>query len=106
MAFSSGEQGAVVSQTVVNEDNPDYNIEGGNDTEDRVYLMSLSEVMNKDFGFCEDDGTWSVSRRVKVSDYAHAMGAYVNDTDSDYVDNGYWWLRSPGSTDDAAGVEE
>lgn len=90
-AFSSGEQGAIVSQTVVNEDN--YNVEGGNDTTDKVYLLSFSEVMNPDYGFCEDCGIDSVSRRVKASDYAHARGAYVN---ANYAGNCDWWLRSPG----------
>ena len=98
-AFSSGEQGAVVAQTVVNEDNPDYNTEGGNDTTDKVYLLSLSEVMNPDYGFCEDYSTRSVSRRVKASDYAYARGAWVNAwvNADDYVGSCLWWLRSPGS---------
>lgn len=95
-AFSSREQGAIVSQTVVNEDNPYYNnAEGGNDTTDNVYLLSLSEVMNPDYGFCEDYDTYSVSRSVKTSDYAHARGA-ITYTISDSVSNCYWWLRSPG----------
>lgn len=97
MAFGSREQGAIVSQTVVNEDNPYHNVEGGSDTTDKVYLLSLSEVRNLDYGFCED-GTWSVSRRVKASDYAHARGAYA--------ENCTWWLRSPGCyTDFAAYVD-
>ncbi len=88
-AFGSGEQGAIVAQTVANEDNPYYNTVGGNDTRDKVYLLSLSEVMNPDYGFCEDYSTCSVSRRVKASDYAHARGAYAG--------NCWWWLRSPGN---------
>lgn len=94
-AFSSSEQGAIISQTVVNEDNPYYNTEGGNNTWDKVYLLSISEVMNPDYGFCEGYTTYSVSRRVKASDYAHAMGAYVGSS-SDYAGNCWWWLRSPG----------
>ncbi len=95
-AFSSSEQGAIISQTVVNEDNPYYNIEGGNNTWDKVYLLSISEVMNPDYGFCEDFSTYSVSRRVKASDYAHARGAYIS-TSSNYAGNCGWWLRSPGN---------
>lgn len=95
--FSSREQGAIVSQTVVNEDNPYYNTEGGNNTWDKVFLLSLSEVMNPNYGFCESYSTYSVSRRVKASDYAHARGAWVN-TSTDYAGNCWWWLRSPGST--------
>ena len=94
-AFSSDEQGAVVPQTVVNEDNPYYNIEGGNDTTDKVYLLSLSEVMNPDYGFCEDYNMNSMSWGVKASDYAYARGVMV-DTFTEYVGNCWWWLRSPG----------
>lgn len=97
MAFSSGEQRAVVPQTIINEDNPEYNTKGGNDTTDKVYLLSFSEAMNPDYGFCEKYSAYSVSRRVKASDYAHVRGAAVS-TDTDYAGNCKWWLRSPGST--------
>lgn len=100
-AFGSVEQGAVVEQTVVNEDNPLYNTEGGNDTRDKVYLLSFSEAMNPDYGFCEDYDTYSVSRGVKASDYAHARGAGVN-TDTNYAGNCFWCLRSPGHRTDYA----
>lgn len=92
-AFSSSEQGAIVSQTVVNEDNPYCNTESGNDTVDKVYLLSLSEVINPDYGFCEDNGTYSVSRRIKASDFAYARGVSAN-TSTEYAGNCCWWLRS------------
>ena len=95
-AFSSAEQGAVVEQNVVNDDNPEYGTEGGNNTNDKVYLLSTGETTNLAYGFCEDDGTYSVSRLLKTSDYAHARGAYIND-DNDYAGNCLWWLRSPGN---------
>ncbi len=96
-AFSSGEQAAIVAQDVVNEDNPNYNTEGGNDTRDNVYLLSIGEVTNSEYGFCENYSTHSVSRRVHASDYAHARGGWIN-TDSTYNGNSWWRLRSPGHT--------
>ena len=87
MAFSSGEQGAIAEQDVVNEDNPKYNTEGGNDTRDKVYLLSIGEATNPVYGFCENGGLYSVSRRIQASDYAHARGGDINS---------WWWLRSPG----------
>ena len=97
-AFSSSEQGAIVAQDVGNEDNPEYNTEGGNDTRDNVYLLSIGEATNPEYGFCEEYGTSSASRRVQASDYAHARGGYKG--------NGWWWLRSPGNnTDIAANVD-
>lgn len=94
-AFSDGEQGAIVERTVVNEDNPYYGTEGGNDTQDRVFLLSIGEATNPSYGFCENYSVDSVSRRMKTSDYAHARGAY-NSTSSEYAGNCWWWLRSPG----------
>lgn len=43
-AFSEEEQAVVVNTNVVNEDNPFYNAEGGNDTADKVWLLSLGET--------------------------------------------------------------
>ncbi|MBO5303891.1 MAG: Ig-like domain-containing protein [Lachnospiraceae bacterium] len=103
-AFSSSEQGAIVEQTVVNEDNPYWGREGGNSTRDKVYLLSIGELTDPNYGFCEKYQTQSASRRLKTSDYAHARGAWKN-TGIYYTDNCWWWLRSPGySTRDAAGV--
>lgn len=96
-AFSSSEQNAIVQQNVVNEDNPSYNTEGGNDTKDDVYLLSIGEVTNPEYGFCKNSGTYSASRWMQTSDYAHAMGAYTySDSSTGGNANCYWWLRSPG----------
>ncbi|MCI8489640.1 MAG: hypothetical protein HFJ04_05250 [Lachnospiraceae bacterium] len=96
-AFSSSEQGAIVRQNVVNEDNPYYGTEGGNDTSDNVFLLSIGEVLNPEYGFCEDYGN-SASRWMQASDYAHARGAYIYSSSSIGGNaNCWWWLRSPGS---------
>ena len=94
-AFNSSEQGAIVTQDVVNEDNPKYGTEGGNNTNDNIYLLSISEVTNETYGFCSYCRTYSMSRRVKVSDYANARGAW-RDISKPYEGNCWWWLRSPG----------
>ncbi len=94
MAFSSGEQSAVLEQTIVNENNPQYGTAGGNSTKDRIFLLSIGEAENPEYGFCESYSTYSLSRQLKASEYAHARGADTV-TSSDYA--GYfWWLRSPG----------
>lgn len=95
-AFSKAEQGAVVSQTVVNEDNPYYNTDGGNNTNDKVSLLSIGEVIDPSYGFCENYNTDSASRWVQDSDFAHAIGAHNNNTSGIYRGNCHWWLRSPG----------
>lgn len=94
-AFSSGEQEAIVAQEVVNEDNPYYGTEGGKDTRDNVYLLSIGEVTDPAYGFCRDSDTNSASRWIQASDYAHAMGVNI-DNNGAYRGNSLWWLRSPG----------
>ena len=98
-AFTSEEQDAVVSETVVNENNPKYGTEGGKNTNDKVCLLSIGDAADPSYGFCEDYNTHSVSRRMNSSDYAHARGAYKS---IDEYGDSSWWLRSPGSTADSA----
>ena len=43
-AFTSAEQKAINQVTVVNHDNPEYETEGGNDTKDKVFLLSIEEA--------------------------------------------------------------
>ena len=96
-AFSSREQEAIVTQNVINEDNSFYGTEGGNDTRDKIYLLSIDEVTNEEYGFCSDYNTSSMSRRVKMNDYVAArdiLGIFRNI--DEYGDNCWWWLRSPG----------
>lgn len=87
LAFSSRERGAVVEQTVINEDHGE--VDAGNDTRDNVYLLSIGEVTNPVYGFCENSDTSSESRMMRRSEYATARGA-----DSQCP----WWLRSPGNS--------
>ncbi len=103
-AFSSGEQSAINSTTVVNEDNPEYKTEGGNSTQDKVYLLSVGEVTNPAYGFTTSYSEKAKSRRVENSDYAKAQGAWTS-TSTENAGKGYWWLRSPGlNSSNASGV--
>lgn len=103
-AFSNSEQGAIMQQTVVNDNNPWNGTLGGNNTQDNVYLLSIAEVTNPKYGFCEDDDGNSPSRWMQPSDYAAVMGCGKGGP-NDYAENCYWWLRSPGKdTDQAANV--
>ncbi|MBQ2679287.1 MAG: hypothetical protein IJF98_03725 [Firmicutes bacterium] len=85
--FSSGEQAAIAITNVKNDDNPDYDTEGGNDTKDKIFLLSIAEVHNKEYFKNDNDST-----RVSVNtEYAENNGAYTEEG------AGYWWLRSPGN---------
>lgn len=94
-AFTEAEEAAIVPTTLTNADNQISGTEGGNDTSDKVFLLSLSDIRNADYGFVNDYNTFDEARRVKASTYARAMGAYTY-SGGDYDGNCNWWLRSPG----------
>ena len=65
MAFTSAEQAAIKNTTVVNEDNPYYGTEGGVNTTDKVYLLSIAEACNTAYGFNGEFRTVSETREAK-----------------------------------------
>jgi len=73
--FTGTEQDAIKDTSVTNDSNPDYGIAGGNNTTDKLFLLSLAEVRNTDYGF--------------GSDATRAASSW-------------WWLRSPGYYVDGA----
>lgn len=118
-AFSAEEQAAVVIADVVNEDNPFYGTEGGSDTADKVWLLSLGEV-EKYFGIpmtpesnpyydgnYRDGGEYAIycygqDSRVcaELTAYAAAKGAgtYLKEDAQYYLDNyGYDMSFAVGS---------
>ena len=95
-AFTSAEQVAIKNTTVVNEDNPYFGTEGGENTTDKVYLLSIAEASNTAYGFNGEFRTYSETRVAKNTAYAKECGARTS-TSTEYEGNGYWWLRSPGN---------
>ncbi len=92
-AFSQDEQARIQEVLVVNDDNPHYSTRGGEDTMDRVFLLSEAEVLEF---FPEQE-----QRTCQATEYAKAQGAYVDENNG----NSWWWLRSPGVRPvDACGV--
>lgn len=88
-AFSIEELTAIQSTHVSNADNEgaaDWSYDGGNDTEDKVFLLSYSEC-NKYFSSLSD---WYTN----PSEYAKSKGTYSS------MENEYcsWWLRSKGNS--------
>ena len=98
-AFSASERAAIADSPLENADNINYGTEGGNNTTDKIFLLSESDVWNTDtakaHGFVKDRETYDEARRCQSSAYAKAMGMWSN-TSTAYAGNGWWWLRSPG----------
>lgn len=96
-AFSEEEGAAIQTVTVTNEDSLVSGIEGGNDTQDKVYLLSLTEVIRSRYGFLPSIGE-SVERAAAGTKYAENNDIMDFDLDS------YWWLRTPGDSQTSAAV--
>ena len=81
-AFTVEEQKGILTSTLKNDDNPKYKTDGGNPTQDKVFLLSIAEAETL---FRSD-----ADRVAKNTAYAKAQGAY------DSSGAVWWWLRSPG----------
>lgn len=84
-AFSREEQNRLVVTMVTADKNPSWLTPQGNDTNDRVFLFSSSEVTQY---FASDN-----LRKCVPTAYAMAQGANTNDS------NCWWWLRTRGGGD-------
>ena len=97
-AFSEKEQKAIAETTVVNNDNPNHNTDGGNNTTDKIFLLSIAEANNGSY-FADD------SSRISTNTAYVADGGKIGGDMFSAGKGDWWWLRSPGSDDhSAAGV--
>ena len=97
-AFTSAEQAAIKNTTVVNDDNPYCGTEGGVDTIDKVYLLSIAEASNTAYGFNGEFGVRSETRVATNTAYVAGKDRGVEEESiSAAGEADYWWLRSPGN---------
>lgn len=89
VAFSASEKEAILTTTVVNEDN--LETEGGIDTQDKLFLLSISEARNENYGFPNRSEGYSNTLSAKNTEYVINKDVY-----NSYLNDGKWWLRSPG----------
>lgn len=92
-AFNEYEKQEIITANIVNDDNVEFGTDGGNNTEDNVFLLSIAE---------EARLIDAEIMKTEVTPYAKAKAegkepAWTND-------DGYcwWWLRSPGCRLDTA----
>lgn len=93
MAFSEKEKAMIPTVKVTADKNPVFDTNPGNDTQDRVFLLSSNEANQ----YFDSDG----ARGCQPTDYAVANGVPKY-----YNGNCYWWLRSPGNTKGVIAVVE
>ena len=95
--FSQIDQNRIIRTNVINNKNPWYDTDGGNNTDDYLFLLSLEEIVQY-FG---DSG--------QLSNRPDANASWINDNFNNnriaYYATGtpsFWWLRSPGDYGDGA----
>jgi hypothetical protein len=104
-AFSDAEKTAIKTTKLKNNDNPNYGTNGGNDTEDNVFLLSTEDMINTSYGFYSEydvddiaNVDKMISRRCAPTAYAIARTSLLSA--QYYTEEGkaacWWRLRSPG----------
>ena len=106
-AFTSAQKGAIKTTNIINENNFDYGTDGGNNTFDKVFLLSDSEIYHTNtatnYGFVKEYNIYDEARRSSCSTYAYAMG--TRKSIYKFYEGEVWWrLRSPGLHNDYATV--
>ncbi len=105
-AFSAKEQTAIAKTKVVNDDNDEYDpgsgnfTDGGNDTTDRIFLLSLKDISNRNYSQ-PYTYTWPSTNTAYV-----AAGGKLSKGMNDAGTDDWWWLRSPGSDQSRAAFIE
>ncbi len=71
-AFSKSEQDAIITTKVKTKNTYHYNTPGGNDTLDKVFLLSVDDIRNTKYGFCSSDYEEHsyIDEKNQVYDYA------------------------------------
>ena len=90
-AFTSGEQSILLDYESVAHENPKYNTDSGRDVTDTVTILSAEEATDPVSMYSDS------LRRSWVTPYSVKHGAYKNGDNQ-----GWWWLRTPASTQDRA----
>lgn len=90
-AFSDIEQALIPLTELPAEANDKYSTDAGNDTQDKVFLLGMSEARQ----YFETD----TERMCVPTPYAIAQGAWTQDdyTNEDGDATCFWWLRTPGN---------
>lgn len=95
-AFTASEQSVIKTVTVTTKDNPFGGGAGGNDTHDKLFLLSFDEVTNPDYGFSANWAEQDNARLRKNTAYAAAGETIGSDKMKSAGSDNSWLLRSPG----------
>ena len=106
-AFTKAERSLIKKTKLKNADNPQKGTEGGKATWDKIFLLSLDDVINSEYGFSSNLEDDDVARRCAPTAYAVVNGALTTESykTESWVNSGLtaegeytcqWFLRTPG----------
>ena len=125
-AFAGAEQEIILTASLINAGNTYYGTQGGNDTRDKIFCLSADELSEyyANAGVYNGDGiyaqcSYSPSYIIQPTQYAIDQGLWHTVIEDDRyhrnsifygyytddmlgIDGSYWWLRTPGSTNENA----
>jgi len=90
--FASEDRDRILEVNVITNDNQWFGTNAGNDTVDKIFLLSLEEVVQY-FGDSGQLDNRPEDKPFTINDQYNALRAAFN---QDNVLRGLWWLRSPG----------
>ena len=95
-AFTAEDKNRILTTAVKNSELSYSGRTGGNDTKDKIFLLSYAEAV-KYFDVTREKAN-NLASRVRPTEYAISRGAsaYNDYKTADGAAAGYWWLRSPG----------
>lgn len=102
-AFTASEQNAIKTVTVVTEDDMYAYSTGGKNTRDKVFLLSVAEVANPNYGFSANIFKYDNVRARKNTAYVAAGRSIGSDNMKSAGSNDLWLLRTPGGSVKAGG---
>ena len=88
-AFSDDEKAMIPTVTVSADNNPEYDTDPGNATQDQVFLLSIVEARKY---FASSESRMCVPTAYAISNGLYTSGRYSKDGEGTCL----WWLRSPG----------
>jgi len=95
--FNTTDRARIVETTITNPNNQWFGTNGGGNTQDRIFLLSIEEVVRYfgDSGQLTNrpSGAWWIDDQFNFARIARFQGSLS-----------WWWLRSPGNNPDYAAV--
>ncbi len=108
-AFDSNEQNKIKTTNVINNNNIDYGTNGGNNTKDKIFCLSIEEIRRYFGNGIKEGYGYQLGKKVATKGTVYAMSVdnngynlyvYGGSGESEYnwaIGNSTFWLRSPGN---------